>query len=420
MTKSSSSNPFRVQVQAKPASAPRPAWVPPAGNFADVPMLNNPGDVMPSVFNSGPGMMNVPFTFWGGSAILQDYSPLGAQLYYSGGHESSPGEANFQLSLICDFSSLRWSVANVPAVLNPANTFNAEGYAPDGSPYTPHSYLGLQEFPAAWGGGVRGSLMSFFWAGSPFANRINVLDVSKTQNGYSQFKTTQPENDDPSKIRFFQQQQGSNYPVTVIDRKQQGWWVTSNGESQYTLFVSKSGKISQFPALGGNSQDSSMFLCGSLNLLVVADGGYSSGDYAGKTYRTLYLRNVNTGKVTSTTTVGDVPGRTNGYDGGTNNYHRPNALGLQWVEELGCVVGLDSSTTPPTLMTLTPPAKDPDTSPWVWASVPLQHWSSDAGGQSTLQSPVNGYWSKFRWVPSLQAFVVGTAYNKKPQVISLS
>jgi hypothetical protein len=32
----------------------------------------------------------------------------------------------------------------------------------------------------------------------------------------------------------------------------------------------------------------------------------------------------------------------------------------------------------------------------------------------------NYVWSKFRWVPSLQAFVYGSAKNRKPQIIRLA
>jgi hypothetical protein len=37
-----------------------------------------------------------------------------------------------------------------------------------------------------------------------------------------------------------------------------------------------------------------------------------------------------------------------------------------------------------------------------------------------LQSTQNAAWSKFRWVPSLHAFVYGTARNRKPQVVRIA
>jgi hypothetical protein len=239
--------------------------------------------------------------------------------------------------------------------------------------------------------------------------------------GYSQLSTHQPQNADPTQIRFSRTTAGGNYPITVMDNTRQGWWASTSGSIDYLLFVSKSGEITQYPALGGNLANGSMVLCNSLNLLIAIDGGYVSGSYAGNGYRTLYIRDLGSGTVTQSTTLGDVPALQGGYDGGTNNFCRPDTMGLQWVDELGCIVGLDQSTAPPTIVKLTPPAGNPATEPWTWSKVTsLQHWPKDVAGQTTLQAAANNMWSKFRWVPTLQAFVFGTAQDRKPQVIKLS
>jgi hypothetical protein len=418
-----SSNQFSIRIQASKRSVALPAWVPPPGYFADVPMLNNPQDVTPSIYQSGPAdsaVMNNPFVLWGGSAILRDYSDLGAQVYYAGGHETSYSAPNVQFSLVCDFSSLRWSTANAPTTPNPFGAF-INGVAPDGSPYCPHTYLGLQELPKAWGGGEKGSLMSFFYAPAPFPNRINLLDVSQSRMGYSQLSTRQPQNVDPAKIRFLANSDSGSFPITVMDQNRQGWWLATDGNADYLLFVAKSGEITQYPALGGSLANGALALCNSLNLLVAIDGGYVSGQYASNAYRTIHIRNLATGQVTKNTTLGTVPGLQDGYDGGTNNFCRPDSMGLQWVDELGCIVGLDQTTTPPTIVKLTPPASNPASSPWTWSRVTsLRHWQSDPSGQSALQSAQNQIWSKFRWVPSLHAFVYCTAKDRKPQVVRLS
>ena len=416
----SSSSPFSIIIKANSDVRPQvPAWVPPAGYFADVPMLNRPIDVTPSIYPRDNYFMNNPFVQWGGSAILRDYSELGAQVFYSGGHESSSGAPNVQLTLICDFSSLSWKTANVPMQSNASGIF-VKGYAPDGTLYTPHSYLGLQEMPAAWGGGSKGSLVSFFWAGSSTPNRIKLLDVSRANLGHSTMTTRQPQNIDPSMIRFVPNGDGGNYPITVQDDQRQGWWAAVNGPVSYTLFVSKNGDITQYPALGGNLLNASMVLCTSLNLLIAIDGGYVTGPYAGLNYRAMYTRNLVSGAVSRNASIGDVPSRTFGYDGSTTaNFHRMDIMGLQWVEELGCIVGLDQNDTPPSVVKLTPPASNPATAPWTWSKVPTQHWPTDSGGQATIQAADYGYWSKFRWVPSLQAFVVCGSAWRKPQVIKI-
>ncbi len=418
-----SSNAFAVRILPSAPKAQIPAWVPPAGFFADVPMRNNPQDVTPAIYSKNgvdSAVMDNPFRVWGGSAILRDFSPLGAQVYYSGGHEASPTRANPQFSLICDFSTLLWSTGNVPLQVNAANSF-VNGYAADGTPSCPHTYLGLQEVPAAWGGGPRGSLASFFWAGSKNENRINLLDVSKPTMGYSVLTTRQPEHIEPTKIRFHPSSGGSNFPITVMDQARQGWWVATTGSAAYTLFIDRHGLIKQYPALGGNLQNGAMVLCGSLNLLITIDGGYRSGSYASQAHRTLHIRDLSTNLVTKSITLGDVPSIHAGYDGSLASFHRPDVMGLQWVEELGCVVGLDQSVVPPVVVKLIPPASNPATAQWTWSVVQtLKHWPQDQGGQTKLQSVLNNYWSKFRWVPTLQAFVVGTGKDRKPQVIRLA
>lgn len=415
------SNTFSVTIKPVSVSAILPAWVPPAGYFADVPMLNNPVDVTPTMYASDSMGANSHFINWGGSAILKDFSPLGAQVYYASGHEASVNSPNLQFTLICDFSSLLWSTANQPALPNVASSLNPDGLFPDGTSYAPHTYLGLQEVPAAWGGGKRGSLASFFWAGSNFPNRINILDVSKPINGYSQLNTKQIQNIDPSKIRFSRAGTDiGSYPITVIDTVRQGWWATATGATEYTLFISKTGDITQYPAVGGNLANGAMVLCASLNLLVVIDGGYNSGPYVGKGYRSVYVRDLVSGSLTTTTTLGVVPSIFDGYDGSVGTFNRPDVMGLQWVEELGCIVGFDQTASPPSVVKLTPPKLNPATDPWTWSTVRLQHWALDKTGQTALQVAQNSVWSKFRWVPSLQAFVYGTAKNRKPQIIRLS
>jgi hypothetical protein len=411
-----------VAATPPPSTVALPAWVPPAGYFADVPMVNAPQDVIPGIYQNYAGdtvAMDFPFIMWGGSAILRDFSERGAQVYYAAGHEASPTRSNIQLSLICDFSTLTWSVANVPMQANAANTF-VNGMAADGTPYAPHTYLGLQEFPKAWGGGTKGSLASFFWAGNAWENKINVLDVSRPTMGYSQLATRQAQNPDPSKIVLNTSSTGGDYPITVQDQARRGWWVAAAGGMTYTLFVSNTGDITQYPALGGNLANGALVLCPSLNLLIAVDGGYSVGANAGTGYRTMHIRDLSTSVVTRSTTLGNVPSLSAGYDGTPNIYNRPDVMGLQWIEELGCIVGFDQTAVPPTIVKLTPPAGNPATGSWTWSTVTVAHWPQDSGGQPVLQMAMNNIWSKFRWVPSLQGFVYATAKDRKPQVVRIA
>lgn len=415
-------------------TAPLLSWLPPAGYFADVPMTNSPTDVTPAGIYIANDM-DAPFILWGGSAILGDYSTYGAQVYHSAGHETTGAQPNIQTTLVCDFTTLQWKSVNNPPATNNASVFNQTTMlAPDGTAYAPHTYLGLQELPAAWGGGVKGSLMQFLWAGgSGVQNLINVMDVNQATHGYTQLTTNQPQNSVPNKLSFGPNGtiSGGQFPVTVIDRVKQGWWLSTDGTASYTLFVNKNGTVDQYPALGGNSQFSAMFLARSLNLLVVADGGYTAAAAAAlgqnpNVHKALYVMDLAALPSSSVTVVlcdGPVPALRQGFDAsGDLNFHAPRQIGLEWVDELGAAYGLDD-TTPgtPVLYKLTPPAVNPKTANWTWSQVALQHWSEgDPSGSATLRAATNTVHSKFRWNPALHAFVYATSKSAKPQVIKVS
>lgn len=401
-----------------PASAV-PSWVPPPGYFADIPMKNTAVDVKPSFYSQFE--VNSTFSYWGGSAMSYDYCPLGAQIFHSAGHEPSPTNNNTQLTLVCNFSTLMWECVNVPAVPNVANTADpTTGYFPDGTSYSGHTYLGMQEFPYTWGGGSRGTLIQMLTAGAPYQQRIKLLDLSKSVGGWSIMPTVQP-GSAPDQIWFQTNAVGNSYPISCIDYKRQGWWLASTGSVEYTLFIDKSGTVTRYPAIGGNGQNMSMVLVAKYDILLGIDGGYETGYYASNAYRSTYARDLKTGTTVTKLTLGPVvPQITVGYDGGPNpNFHRPDVMGLEWVDELNCAVGLDQSTTPPTIFKLVPGA-DPLNDPWTWQAIPMQHWSAgDPNGKTAIAVPENGAWSKFRYNKMLKAFTLGISVTDNPQIINV-
>ena len=404
------------------------SWVPPVGYFADVPMTNLANSQAPAIYAGDSFAVRSPFLTYGGSAIISDFSTLGAQAFYTGGHESSSAQTNSSMVLLCDFSSLTWFARNVPLQANPANTGDNNGRFPDGSYYCFHTYCGLQNFPAAWGGGTSGSLIAIGRdVYSPDGKAITVADVSYPTVGYSSMVTNQFENALTTRLRWNATSAGLNQPTSDIDVGRQGWWVAeARGTVSYTLFIHKSGLVTQHKGLNGNMADGTLFYIESAKLLVAVDGGYETGPE----YRRLYIRDTLTPHPTDSndiwynTTTGTVPGangpRLDQY-GATTYYHGPAYLGLQWVEELGAAFGLDNQVSPPRVVKLTPPASgDWKTTPWVWSAITLQHWASDTSGYATLR-PVrdSGAFSKFRWVPTLHAFVYCVDADVKPQVIRI-
>lgn len=422
-----------------------PSWVPPVGMFADVPMVNSLAALSPSIY---PGNAYIaPFIDWCGSVFLRDYSPLGVQMFWGAGHETSPIEANIQLSITCDFSTLLWSVKNVPAQANIVDTFqynkvpsggtNLAGWPDrtsagmpgtstnDGTPYAGHTYQGVQEFPAAWGGGPKGSMLVLGIAGSEWFNQPFKIDPTQAIGGYAPFVTTQAQNAKPTKVSFgdADDNRRGNYTMSAMDTTREGWWFEpSGGTFSYLLFIHRSGTITQYPALGGNNQSAGMILCPEYDLLINIDGGKESN----LSHRRLSMRNLITGVVTSSQALGVVPALTEGYDA-IRDFHMPGTLGMQWVSELGCAVGIDMLTNPAnvTIVKLTPPATNPTVNPWTWSTVPLTHWAAgNASGFNKLRVCTNTAWSKLRWIPTLQAFVItcdiAQAGVANPQVIKIS
>lgn len=392
-----------------------PSWVPPSGYFADIPATNVPDDVTPSIY--AYGAMDGTFLRWGGAAMVYDYSALGAVVHRSGGH--SPGQEDVMVNLVFDLSTLAWSVKNtvntstghkpdVAGQLDP----NTGLYYSDNQPMNPHTYLGVQEFPAAWGGGAKGSLAQFLYAGSTNANRINLFDLSQPLLGSQQMTTVQAQNAAPGEIRFNATAAGGNYPMSVTDYGRQGWWLDVTGNHDYILFVSKTGAITQYPAIGGGIY-SSLVLVESKNLLILLNGNDEANA------RGMRIRDLATGVTNTVNMIGTVPGGILQYDGITRQY-RPEQMGMQWVEELGCIVGIDHQASPVSLVKITPPVSNPATTGWTVTYYPLQHWTaSDPTGYTAMREAANGNFSKFQWNKNLQAFVLATSNNTKPQVLKL-
>lgn len=403
-----------------------PAWVPPSGYFADVPMTNNAQDVMPSIYSAGSAQDI--FDHYSGSALLANKGALGSQVYYGAGHETTSGQANIQVAFRIDFSTLTWTASNHPVTVNPSSAFNdATAFAADGTCYAPHTYLNLQPFPTTFGGSDDKFVM-MCWPGGqamvsgiPFNNQVVAIDTAQAVGGYAKIATTQSQNSVPAKMSYSANggNSSSTYAMTAIDTVRQGWWTSPySGGADYTLFVSKTGAITQYPAVGGNNATAGMAVCTSLDLLVNIDGGAPAN---GNAYRTLTIMNMTTGVKTTSQVLGTVPAQGDDPYSPGREYHHMTSLGLHWVEELGAIFGLDMfDKSTATIVKLTPPSSNPATGQWTWSTVPVQHWSAgDPTGNATLRTHVNCANSKFRWNPKLQAFVYCLYATSKPQIIKL-
>lgn len=406
------------------------SWVPPSGYFADVPMTNYPVDIRPAVYAGEGFAMRAPFLTYGGSAVLRDFSALGAQAFYSGGHETSAGQTQVGLVVLCDFSSLTWYVRNVPLNANPANTSDDEGRYPDNSYYCFHTYDGLQEFPAAWGGGPLGTLAAIGRdVYNPAGKAITLANVSYASSaGYATMATNTPGSPVPTRLRWGTNSTSMNQPTSAPDIARQGWWVVdSRGANNYSLFIHKSGLATQHKPINSNLDNGQLLYIESKGLLVALTGGYTSASPTAA-YKTLWIRDTYNPHPTdsddfyyATATGGDSLFLSDGYDNdGVNNYHGPAFGGIQWVEELQAAYGFDydPDTSTSRIVKLSPPASgDWKTGVWTWSILPLQHWAAgDPNGRTFIEKGTGSPFSRFRWVPALHAFVYTADGDRKPQV----
>jgi hypothetical protein len=145
---------------------------------------------------------------------------------YSSGHEQALALPTIQLALTCDFLTLLYRVANLPVAANQGNLAAIpSGEFSDCTPDSGYHHLGLQDFPAAWGGEQKNSLRFFSIADSLFHDRARSLDVSKKTGRYGFI--------DKTEIGGISDKVGANtpvagtYPTTAIDYKRERWWVVS-------------------------------------------------------------------------------------------------------------------------------------------------------------------------------------------------
>jgi len=150
------SKPFTIQVVTRSSL---PSWVPQPGRFAEF-TLNTMNDARPVNYTDSI------LANWCGAAYIRDYSANGGIAYHGGGeHSNWPDRGGV---VVLDLSTRRYEWVCAPANTSHVGAASAGvgspvggygEYLDDGSPQSKHTYNGLCEMPAAWGGGPRGSLI---------------------------------------------------------------------------------------------------------------------------------------------------------------------------------------------------------------------------------------------------------------------
>lgn len=371
-------------MRARSSSGALPSFVPAAGTFANV-SLNTMSAVDPcpsqSCVYSGAGIESV-FNVWNGGAYAANYGQYGALVCHGGGHNSYSGNAPF----LYDIGNRTWACIGTPSPYEELSA-DSDGEYPDGRPFPPHCYSGLGYLSPANGGGTKGSLLRFGFAGSGDNEWVHRCDL--TTGVWSRWSNT-----------FLT---GGSYFTACYDPTRNRHWYCAGYESFFSghgYIDSTTGLVHVLSNLGDNADGANhtMGYCPVNDTLVAL--GTQSG--------VIMLR----GRLASSsvqfnqlTTSGIFP-------------PDPNA-GLEWSTLLQCFVSYYGNGSA-TVYKLTPPATSPLTNAWVWSSQTL----TGAGGATPVvanyPSGFNGQWSRFREVPALRCFIYADGKDNPVQLWRLS
>ena len=395
-----------------------PSFVPPPGTFAEF-TLNVPADVRPPTLPDVRDIQRI-LANWNSAAMISDYSARGGIAYHGGG-EHGVGATDSCGVLVLNLETRLYEFrcratqryVQSAGKTDDAHPTNEFGEHADGSPGAPHTYNQACEFPAAWGGGPRGSyLRCGGTAGSsttpPASNAYNCahkFDLSHDVRGTSRLTGS---------LRYgLSVDWGGNYAGACIDRKREGWWAKMGSHAPTSLaFISKKGEVTYspnafsmiYPYLHHFSNDGQDVL---LFLYVFSLTNYMSLiDLAAGWSPVTRLP-------TGTPPAQGPPGRP------TATY--ASNIGPRWSTIMNCFVGLDYSVATPTLCFLTPsnPADIMD-STWAWTTETVtSHDGSALVPNNRVSDPGsgNGVWGKLIECPSLRSLVWTRSAIAKGQLI---
>ena len=400
------------------AAGTLPSFVPPPGTFAEF-TLNAPFDARPPTLPTVQDIARI-FANWNSAAMISDYSQRGGIAYHGGGeHQMGATDScgvmmlNLETRLYefrCRASQKYLQSFGKPTDPHPTNDF---GEHADGSPGAPHTYNQACEFPAAWGGGPRGSFLrcggtaggSTSKAASNAHNCAHRFDLSHAVGGASRLTGS---------MRYgLEVDWGGNYAAACIDTKREGWWAKMGSHAPTPLaFVSKKGVVTYSPNafttiypylhhFSNDGQDVLLFL------------------YVFNLVEYMSLIDLASGWSPVTRLPAGTPPALGPAAKPTATY--ASNIGPKWSTLMKCFVGLDYSLPTPTLCFLTPsnPA-DVMASKWTWTSeVVKSHDGSPLvpNNRVTDIASGNGVWGKLIECPSLRSLVWTRNATAKGQLI---
>jgi hypothetical protein len=405
-----------------------PSYVPPPGRFAEF-TLNTPRD-------SGPEAQSMILSHWAGGAFISDYSAHGG-VAYQGGREHFAYK-DYGGVLVLDIEARRYEMRCVPAISpQESATFQKSGwlgaptdeygaFANNGYPQRTHTYNGIQEMPAEWGGGSRGSMVLVSHSGGGSSSKP-LTPAGMGSEGWAatwQFDLSQ-RTDGHRRLTGDQKYDYGNgpsvcndSPCTGIDYTRKGWWSkprTGANQGGGISFTSHDGRITNYASASRLRLENSwaqIHHFGDDDLLVVLAGGSNQPE--------LWITIPPDKQGAQWTRVLQTPD-------GPPKSPMIGYMGMRWCghPNLQCFIGLDCWNQPdPKRVQLwklkPPPAGQRFKVAWQWSTEVV---SSADGSEINVRkdhASVNGVFGKLVYCPPLKSLVWTRAIHQKGQLIRLS
>jgi hypothetical protein len=375
-----------------------PYTVPAPGMFKNI-SLNKMADVEPCPAHNcvyGSGGVEPMFYAWSGGAYDPDYSAYGALLIHGGGHRTYSGNEVYAFNL----ATALWERCRSPSLYSESEA-DSNGEFPDGQPYPPHTYSGVEAMPASWYGGTKGKLIRFGFSGASVTQRAHVIPLDDTPTAaWSRFTTTIPI---ITNLEYY---------AVCRDTTRQGFWLTTAGEgTDRTCFIDKNGVITSYMIGGPVASRLSLAYSPTLDL-VVARGGVSSPVFDGSRIKVLQASNPAAGWIdVNFTGLGPMDVARDGVSGNESG----GACGTEWSSVMGKFVSYPGRGG--NKVYILKPGANPLVDPWSWTSETL---TGEGGAVPTVTTATsglnNGHWSRFREVPALKCFVWADSAGRPVQL----
>jgi hypothetical protein len=320
---------------------------------------------------------------WGSAAFADNVGTNGTLIVWGGGHNGYGGNEVYQFDLATGIWSRNTrSAVTFSGPTSSCNTAVVE-YA-DGNPCPGHDYDSLQYWPSGRSLVVLGTADPFNWGGvvggSNTVHKFNIQTKVWTRAG--------------AFTSFADSDEG---PATGYDAARDVFWhASNNAPGHFSKYDPNTETVTDYQTNNWNGAQVGTVVKTSTVDAFVVHHGVRTGNVTVFSILAYDLTSPASVPVTITTT------------GNSGPVMNESAPGFEWDSADGVIVAWAGGGT---VYTLTPPATNWKTNPWVWTAVAPVSGGNPPGG--TL---VNHTYGRWRYVPNLNAFILvnGTGSGNVP------